>query len=93
MKTLAKYKCRDSATVLHLEFNILIVGELYALKILIFVYKQRSNLHLFVFNQCYRLNSETRIRSSRQDAHLFILPYKNRIGENSLKLTGAQYNS
>ena len=32
------------------------------------------------------------MRSSREDANLFLPTYKNQIGENSLKLTGALWN-
>ena len=61
-KTLAKCKHCGSSTVLHRELNILKDGELSTLNILIFVYKQHSNLHPCVFNQFYKLNNSEVIK-------------------------------
>ena len=53
LKPLAKRKCRDSATALHRELNIVKVSELYTFNSFIFVYKQHSNLLPCFFNQFY----------------------------------------
>ena len=81
-----KRKCLDSATALHREYS----KSLNTLNIQIFIYKQRGDLLPCVSNQFYKINSKVRLRNSRQDANLFIPTNKNRIRENSLKLTGAR---
>ena len=90
LRPLPKRNRRVSATTLHRERNILKVHDIFTLNILTFVYRQDMNQLPDLFHQFYKLSSEIMMRRSIQEANLYTPRSKNRIGENSLKLTGTR---
>ena len=90
LRPLPKRNRRVSAATLHRERNILKVHDIFTVNILTFVYRQDRNQLPDLFHQFYKLSSEIMTRRSIQEANLYTPRSKNRIGENSLKLTGTR---
>ena len=91
---LLKILCQKDRTYgtnqLHKELKLLKCKDIYHYFVGIFVYKQQNYMLPEIFNKYYNCNHNICVRHTRQSKDLYVPLFRTKVGQNSLRYTGAK---
>ena len=91
LKILCRKDFRYNTNALHRELGLLTIKEIYELRVLCFVYKQRTSQLPIVFNDYFKLKSDICPRTTRQSNDIHVIRHNTNIGKASIRIIGATF--
>ncbi len=89
LKILFKKDWYTNTNLLHSTLNILKVKDIFRLQLVNFIFKQQKKLTPKVFDNYFELNSNIHTHNTRQLKQIHVKKTKKKIGEKTVKYTGA----